>query len=175
MAWGLLNGRRCAACTLWRHNKHRHEEGICAGCGRTELVRKGYCRMCWNQARAEAKASGESRDKAIASHFLDQTGTFHQLFFAGMLITSGAKTTPERRHHRRGAPRKPPPAPAQRPQGRWVQPKLVDPPRDYTQFNEDTDADPTNPWLIWGIYLAHQIGETRGWRRGTQYGVRRGA
>ncbi|WP_157518665.1 hypothetical protein [Herbidospora mongoliensis] len=130
--------------------------------------------MCWNQARTEAKASGESREKAIASNFLDRIGAFHQLFFAGMLITSGAKTTPQRRHHRRGAPRKPPPTPAQRPQGRWIQPKLFDPPRDFTRFNEDTDADPTNPWLIWGIYLAHQIGEAHGWRRGTQYGVRRG-
>jgi hypothetical protein len=25
MAWGILNGRRCAACTLWR-NKHHGDE-----------------------------------------------------------------------------------------------------------------------------------------------------
>jgi integrase len=177
MAWGLLNGRRCAACTIWRHNKHRHQDGSCAGCGQEESLRKGYCRLCWSQARAEAttaRAAGESRQKAIASNFLGQVGAFHQLFFAGMLINKGAATTPERRYDWRGAPRKPPSAPAHRPRDRWVQPKLFEVLRDFTQFNEDTDADPGNPWLVWGIFLAHQIGEAHGWRRGTQYGVRRG-
>jgi hypothetical protein len=169
LAWGLLNGSRCAA-----YNTHRHEEGACTGCGRAELFRKGYCRMCWNQARAQAKASGQPRNKAIASNFLDQGGDFHQLFFASLQITKGAATTPERRHGRRGAPRKPPPPPAQRPRDRWIQTKLFDPPRDFTRFNDDTDAAPANPWLAWGIYLAHQIGEAHGWRRGIQYGVRRG-
>ena len=177
MAWGLLNGRRCAACTIWRHNKHRHQDGSCAGCGQEESLRKGYCRLCWRQARAEAteaRAAGGSRQRAIASNFLDQVGAFHQLIFANMMINKGAATTPERRYDRRGAPRKPPPAPAHRPRDRWPQPRLIEVPRDFTQFNEDTDIDPGNPWLAWGIYLAHQIGEAHGWRRGTQYDVRRG-
>ncbi|MFB9881789.1 hypothetical protein ACFFMN_28015 [Planobispora siamensis] len=169
-----MNGRRCAACTLWRHNKHRHQEDVCTGCGRTELIGKGYCRLCWNQARAEARASGEPGVRAIASNFLTQVGAFHQLFFAGMQISKGATTTPERRYDRRGAPRKPPPAPAHRPRGRWIQTKLLDVGRDFTRFDEDTNADLGNPWLAWGIHLAHQIGEAHGWRRGTRYDVRRG-
>ncbi|WP_037972935.1 hypothetical protein [Streptosporangium amethystogenes] len=176
LAWGVLHGRRCSACALWRHNKHRHEEGNCAGCGRTELIRKGYCRLCWNQARAEAieaRSGGESRQKAIASNFLDRVGAFHQLFFASMRITGSAKTTSDHRH-RREAPRKPPPPPAWRPQDRWVQPKLFDLLRDFTRLDGDTNVDPGNPWLAWGIYLAHQIGEAHGWRRGTHYDVRRG-
>jgi hypothetical protein len=84
---------------------------------------------------------GSPGKKAIASNFLGQVGAFHQLFFAGMLINKGAATTPERRYDRRGATRKPPPAPAHRPRDRWVQPKLFEVPRDFTQFNEDTDAD----------------------------------
>lgn len=176
MAWGRLNGRRCAACNLWRHNKNRHEEGICSGCGRRELIGKGYCRSCWNQARAlaaAARASGESRQRAIASNYLDQVGAFHQLHFAGMHNQRGSTTSPERRHERRGRPRLQPPPPARPPVVQWLQPKLFDVPRDFTRFNEDTDADLGNPWLAWSIHLAHQIGEAHGWRRGNRYGVHR--
>jgi hypothetical protein len=35
------------------------------------------------------------------------------------------------------------------------------------------DADPGSPWLAWGLYLAWQRGESRGWRQGLRYGVRR--
>jgi hypothetical protein len=177
MAWGVLGGRRCAACTLWRHNGHRHEEGSCAGCGRRELLRKGYCRLCWNQARAEAvevRAAGDRRQKVIASNFLNQVGAFHQLFFAGMRHQRGSSTTPERKHVRRGRPRLQPPPPAGPRTLPWLQPKLFDLSRDFTRFDERTDADADNPWLAWGLHLAHQIGETHGWRRGTRYGVHRG-
>ncbi len=172
MAWGILDGRRCAACTLWRHN-HRDEEEPCVGCGRTALIRKGYCRLCWNQARAEARATGQLHGRAIASRFLDRVGAFHQLFLAGMLNSRGAATSPQRKHNRRGAPRKPAPAPARRPRAGWVQPILVDTARDFTRFDETTDIDLANPWLTWAIYLAHQIGEAHGWRRGTHSDVRR--
>ncbi len=177
LAWGCLNGRRCAACTIWRHNIHRHEEGSCTGCRRQELLRKGYCRLCWNQARAdaiEARAAGEPRRKAIASHFLDQLGAFHQLFFAGMHNQRGSSTTPRRRHERRGRPRLQPPPPVGPPALRWIQPKLFDVAKDFTRFDETTKIEHDTPWLAWGIYLAHQIGEAHGWRRGTRYDVHRG-
>lgn len=44
---------------------------------------------------------------------------------------------------------------------------------DYTRFNERTDANPDNPWLAWGLYLAHQISEVRGWNRGVRSDVQR--
>jgi hypothetical protein len=166
MAWGIFNGRRCAACTLWR-NKHRSEEQPCAGCGRPALLRNRHCRLCWNQARAEARAAGTLPGRAAASRFLDQVGAFHQLFFAGMLNCRGASTTPPRTHDRRGVPRKPPPAPARRPPVPWIQLRLLEAPRDFTRFDPSADADPGNPWLRWAIYLAHQLGEARGWQRRT--------
>jgi hypothetical protein len=172
-----LNGRRCAACTVWRHNVHRHEEGPCAGCRRQELLGKGYCRLCWNQARAEAieaRAAGEPRRRAIASRFLDQVGAFHQLFFAGMHNQRGSSTAPRRRHERRGRPRLQPPPLAGPPVPWWIQPKLFDVAKDFTRFDEATGIEHDNPWLAWGIHLAHQIGEAHGWRRGTRYAVHRG-
>jgi hypothetical protein len=120
MAWGILNGRRCAACTLWR-TKHCGDEQPCAGCGRPALLRNRHCLSCWNQARAEARASGSAGGRAIASRLLDQIGAFHQLFFAGMLNSRSASTTPPRTHDRHGAPRKPPPEPAWHPPIRWIQ------------------------------------------------------
>jgi integrase/DNA-binding Xre family transcriptional regulator len=68
---------------------------------------------------------------------------------------------------------KPPPAPAGRPAFRWVQPRLFDAWRDFTRFNEDTDTSLNNPWLAWGLNLAWQRGEARGWRRGLRFSVRR--
>lgn len=172
MAWGILNGRRCAACTLWR-DKHRGDEQPCAGCGRSALLRNRHCRLCWNQARAEAHATGPAGGRAIASHFLDQIGAFHQLFFAGMLNSRGASTAPPRTHDRRGAPRKPPSEAARHPPIRWIQLRLLDARRDFTRFDAATGTDPGNPWLRWAIYVAHQLGETHGRRRGMHDNVRR--
>jgi hypothetical protein len=172
MAWGILDGRRCAACTLWR-TKHRGDEQPCAGCGRSALLRGRHCCLCWNQARVEARASGTLPGRAGASRYLDQVGAFHQLFFAGMLNSRGASTTPPRTHDRRGAPRKPPSDPARRPPIGWIQLRLVEARRDFTRFAAATDADPDNPWLRWAVYLAHQLGEARGWRRRTHDDVRR--
>jgi hypothetical protein len=56
LAWGVLDSRRCGPCSVWRH-KHPGEAG-CAGCGRTLAVKDGHCRLCWQQARYEAKLAG---------------------------------------------------------------------------------------------------------------------
>lgn len=138
------------------------------------MLRSSHCRSCWNQARAEARAADDPDRRATASRFLDRVGGFHQLFFAGMLNQRGAATTPERKHDRRGAPRKPPPPAARRPAADWIQPGLFDTARDFTRFNDSTDADPGNPWLVWAIYRAYLRSEARGWRPHTLYLVRRG-
>ncbi len=80
---------------------------------------------------------------------------------------------PARRYDRRGAPVKPPPAPAVRPAFRCAQPRLFEARRDFTRFDENAEADPGNPWLAWGLYLAWQRGEARGWHRELRLNVRR--
>lgn len=171
LAWGNMNGRRCFACTFWRHDNP--VEAPCAGCGRHLNLKTGYCRLCWQQARLEARIAGgvKGGGAGILRTAPDGTLTHHQLFFAQM---KGRRACgPVRRYDRRGAPRKPPPAPAVRPADGWLQPGLFDIARDFTRFDESTAADPGNPWLVWAIYLAHRHGEAHGWRRGTVYDVRR--
>ena len=141
LAWGVLNGRRCSSCSVWRH-KHPGEAG-CAGCRRILAVRDGYCRLCWQQARYQSRLALRRPESPV-----------HQ-------------------HGRRGSPPKPPPEPAGRPAFRWIQPRLFEAWRDFTRFDEDADADLGNPWLAWGLYLAWQRGEARGWRRGLRFAVRR--
>lgn len=171
LGWGRLAGEGlCLACTMFASD---HAVGECTGCGRVQPVRKQYCRLCWCQARAQAKQGGEPRHTATAVHHLHRVAQ-HQLFFANMLSSRGAATTPPRRYDSRGAPRKPPPAPAGRPPRRWVQPFLFDGlHRDYTRFDEQEHANPDNPWLRWGHYLAYRLGEARGWSRGVRSDVQR--
>jgi hypothetical protein len=129
------------------------------------VLRNDYCRLCWNQARAEARATGQLHGMAKAVYFLDGVGAWHQLFFAEMLITRGARTTPPPKRGRRGRPARPAPSPAGRPLCRWKQLLLFnDVHHDFTRFDEQHDADLDNPWLAWGHYLAHRRGEARGWR-----------
>ena len=133
-------------------------------------VKDGHCRLCWQQARRESQLVGGLPRGAVS---VLQAGTLrcHQLFFDRM---KGRRTEgPARQSGRRGAPRKPPPAPASCPAVRWLQPRLFEAGKDFTRFDEDGDADPQNPWLIWAIYLARRRGEARGWKRGIRLGVRR--
>ncbi|WP_185993849.1 hypothetical protein [Streptomyces benahoarensis] len=46
-------------------------------------------------------------------------------------------------------------------------------PRDYRRFDHDVRANPGNPWLAWGRYLAHGLAEARGWSRGVRLDVDR--
>jgi len=133
-------------------------------------VKDDHCRLCWQQARRESQLAGGLPRGAVS---VLEAGTLgcHQLFFDRM---QGRRAEgPARQHHRRGAPRKPPPAPASCPAVRWLQPRLFETGKDFTRFDEDSDADLQNPWLIWATYLAHRRGEARGWKRGIRLGVRR--
>lgn len=168
LAWGVLGARRCAACAAWRHN--HSVERRCAGCQRELAVKDEHCRLCWQQARLEAKLVGGLKRGAVT---VLQAGNLehHQLFFDRM---KGRRSrSPPRRYDRRGAPTKPAPAPVVRPGLGWMQPGLFETRRDFTCFNERTDPDLNNPWLTWAIYLAHRRGEARGWARGTRSDVRR--
>ena len=169
LAWGVLNGRRCSSCSVWRH-KHPGEAG-CAGCGRTLAVKDGYCRLCWQQARYQSRLAGGLPRGAVSVLQDGDRLHWHQLFFDRMQLRR--PHSPVHQHGRRGAPAKPPPAPAGRPAFRWIQARLFEARRDFTRFDEDADADLGNPWLAWGLYLAWQRGEARGWRRGLRFAVRR--
>ena len=175
LAWGVLSGRCCTACYVLRGTYPGQDR--CAGCGRTIAIRKGYCRLCWNQARADARdarATGRRHGRAKAVYFLGGVGAYHQLFFAEMVIIRGARTTPPPKHSRRGRPATPPPAPAGRPRHRWVQLRLFDDiRRDFTRCTEGARADAGNPWLAWAHYLAYRRGEARGWRPKVHTEVRR--
>jgi len=166
----VLHSRRCGSCSVWRH-KHPGE-AECTGRGRTLAVRDGYCRLCWQQARQEARLAGGLPRGAVSVLQAGGRLSHHQLFFDRM--KGRRPESPVHQHGgRRGAPPKPPPAPAVRPACRWIQPRLFEACRDFTRFDESTHADLGNPWLTWGLYLAHRRGEARGWRRGTRFGVRR--
>ncbi|MGW1675088.1 hypothetical protein [Streptomyces sp. NPDC002324] len=74
---------------------------------------------------------------------------------------------------RRGAPRKPPPAPACRPDPGSRQPPLfAQIPRDYSRL-APADAALASPWLARAKYLAHRLAETRGWGRNILFAVNR--
>ena len=170
LAWGVLNnGRRCGSCSVWRH-KHPGESA-CTGCGRILAVSDGYCRLCWQQARYQSKTAGGLPRGAVSVLGDGWHVPWHQLFFDRTQLRRPQGRV--RKYDRRGTQAKPPPAPAGRPAFRWVQPRLFDAWRDFTRFNEDTDASLDNPWLAWGLYLAWQRGEARGWRRGLRFSVRR--
>ena len=169
LAWGVLHSRRCGSCSVWRH-KHPGQAG-CAGCGQTLAVKDGYCRLCWQQARYQARLAGGLPRGAVS--VLQDGGRlrYHQLFFDRMQVRR--PDGPVHWPGRRGAPPKPPPPPAARPACRWIQARLSGARRDFTRFDEHTGAGPGNPWLAWGLYLAWRRGEARGWRRGVRFGVRR--
>ncbi len=160
----------CTACNLFAR---KHPIGRCTGCGREQPVRKRYCRLCWSHARTLAHQSGKPAHLAKAVHHLREV-THHQLFFADMFTTRGARTAPPRRHDQRGRPRKTAPPAAARPSTGAVQTFLFDGlHRDFTRHDENADPDPDNPWLAWGHHLAHQLAETRGWGRSVRADVGR--
>jgi hypothetical protein len=165
----VLHSRRCGSCSVWRHKHPGAAE--CAGCARVLAVKDGYCRLCWQQARYQAGLAGGLPRGAVSVLQACQMLRHHQLFFDRMQVRR--PHSPVHQHGRRGAQLKPPPAPAARPACRWIQGRLFEGRRDFTRFDESTGADPGNPWLAWGLYLAWRRGEARGWKRGVRFGVRR--
>lgn len=162
-AWGMTYAQgRCHACYRLSDPHYRHVLGECGACARTERLTKGFCRLCWCQARLE-------RTTGTCTPLLPlvRRVRWHQLFLAGLADYQPPPRTAARRYGQKGRPRKPPPAPAARPHTRWTQPPLFGQvlPRSYRYGHLDLRRDPLpdNPWLGWGLHLAHQTAETRGW------------
>jgi hypothetical protein len=153
-AWGVLPGRRCRSCSTF---DRLHEPGACATCGRTVAVKKGYCRLCWLQARLQVRTLG--RGGVLAQDL--RRVRCQQLFFFGMhrLRQPGPLLGKQGR-------RTPRPQPTQEPAHviDWVQLRLpIDVRRDYARFDRRLHADLANPTLVRARRAARALGEARGW------------
>lgn len=163
LAWGVTYSQGvCVAC--YGFAAYFKTAGPCGACGREELLKKGYCRLCWCQAYRE-RTSGPGTPLApwVAKV------RHHQLFFAPMSLGVSRRHAPPRTFPRRvgakGRPLKDPPPVAFRPQVDGVQLRLFDPgPRryDFGGIDMRNGPPPENPWLAWALHLAHQMGEARG-------------
>jgi hypothetical protein len=83
-AWGVLSGRFCSACSVFKHNHPGEAE--CSGCGRVLSVKDGCCRLCWRQASLEADAVGGLPRGAVSVLGPGRRLAHHQLFFDRMKL-----------------------------------------------------------------------------------------
>lgn len=167
LAWGLTFAQGvCIACYQFAAPRDGNLDGDCKACGRRQRVRKGYCRLCWCQARYDRRRlASDARAAVVLAPYLAGI-RWQQLF----LSISDRRQAPPRKAPRRygakGRPLKPPPPAAGRPRSLWVQePLLPAGPRTYRRSVVDLRAGPPpdNPWLAWALHLAHTTAEARGW------------
>ncbi|MEU5646646.1 hypothetical protein [Streptomyces milbemycinicus] len=171
LAWGDFSGRLCPTCYMFGRS---HAMAVCTGCRRVQPLKWDFCRLCWCQARLRAQAAVDQLAAEADVRARLNAARHHQLFFMGMHHRNGSAPAPRRRGGRRGAPRKPPPAPAWRPNADWRQlPLFGQVPRDYGRL-DPSDVDLTSPWLTWAKYFAHRFAEARGWGRNIRFAVNRG-
>jgi hypothetical protein len=166
-AWGLTYAQGiCLACYNFAAPAKGHPRGGCAACGRAQRLKKGYCRLCWCQARDDrSRSAADARSAVVLAPHLTGIG-WQQLF----LSISDRRQAPARKAPRRygakGRPLKQTPPAVGRPHSRWLQEPLLQPaPRDYSRARLDlrTGPPPDNPWLAWALHLAHTTAEARGW------------
>jgi len=168
LAWGLMFAQGlCLDCYNFTAPRHGRHVGDCGACRRRQPLKKGYCRLCWTQAREDRLAAPDSRSRQLIAPHLPHV-RHHQLFFAGMHPRHTPKPpTIERRRGAKGRPPKPEPPPVAPPRPGWMQPPLLDGEitRVYRRGRVDLrrGAAPANPWLAWALHLAHTVAEARGW------------
>lgn len=112
LAWGVVGARRCSSCNMLRHH-YRGEDAECTGCGRLLRLKRGYCRLCRQQAAYESKTAGGLPRGAVTVPATGNRLTGHQLFFDRMKLRR-PESPPAEYGRRRGMPPKPPPASAGR-------------------------------------------------------------
>jgi len=164
LAWGWTYAQGvCLAC--YNFAARNPVTGDCAGCGRRLPLKKGYCRLCWCQAREDRAAlASDARSAVVIAPYLPGV-RHHQLFFADMNQRHARPRSMPRRRGAKGRPRKPLPPPAVQPRPAAVQPALFDTlPRAYRFGRTDLRAGPPpgNPWLAWALHLAQAMAENRG-------------
>ena len=157
LAWGMTYCRGvCLAC--YNFAGRTSELGDCGACGRRQLLKRGYCRLCWQQAALERPTGPNTPLEPYVRRVGHQ-----QLFLADLNRRRAAPRAFPRRYGAKGRPLKPPPPAAVRPSD-GVQLPLFETRRDYRFGRVDlrTGAAPDNPWLAWALHLAHALAETRG-------------
>lgn len=177
LAWGLTFAQGiCLACYNFAAPHKGHLVGECAACRRRQRLKKGYCRLCWCQARDErTRLATDSRSAVVLAPYLDGI-RWQQLFLSLSDRRQPPPRTAPRRYGVKGRPPKPAPPIAGRPFSAWVQPPLLPPgPRDYRAATVDLRAGPPpdNPWLAWALHLAHTTAEARGWKPTTHRAMQR--
>jgi hypothetical protein len=85
LAWGVVGARRCSSCTMLRHC-YPGGDGECAGCGRVLALKRGHCRLCWQQAAYESKTVGGLPRGAVSVLESGRPLRYHQLFFDRMKL-----------------------------------------------------------------------------------------
>lgn len=161
LAWGLTYCQElCKPCYAFAR-KHV-VEGVCGACSRTEHLKKGYCRLCWCQAVLERPGGP---NVALVPYL--KAVRHHQLFFAGMYQhLATPRASPRRPPGAIGRPSKPAPPVVGRPRVAWVQLTLFDDTSTrlyhWGRIDLRNGPAPDNPWLSWGLHLAHAMAESRG-------------
>jgi hypothetical protein len=164
LAWGWTYAQGvCLACYNFAARNPVTSE--CAGCVRRLPLKKGYCRLCWCQAREDRAAlASDARSAVVIAPYLPCVRN-HQLFFADMNQRRARPRAMPRRRGVKGRPRKPSPPAAVQPRPAGIQLALFNAlPRTYGFGRIDLRAGPppANPWLSWALHLAHTMAETRG-------------
>ncbi|MER6383792.1 hypothetical protein ACWDBP_31020 [Streptomyces sp. NPDC001233] len=172
LAWGDFRGRLCHTCYMFGRS---HETAVCIGCQRVQPLKWEYCRLCWCQARLNARtATGMPTVSGEVMTPWLQAVRHRQLFFVGLHYRRGSALTVLHHVKAREASRRPPPVSRSRPRTGWRQlPLFEQVPRDYGRL-DPAAADLASPWLAWATHLAHQLAEARGWGRGIRFAVNRG-
>lgn len=158
LAWGLLTASRCRACMGFHR---RHPVGSCNRCGRVAPVKEEHCRLCWQQASAQAKLTGRAPGAAtVLAPFLADV-RHHQLFLADLQRRWSKRDPRGRRADRaRAITSARPRAPARSPTIGCAQGTLFEARR---RFTGPARARPDDPWLTWSLHVAGQLGEAHGW------------
>jgi integrase len=165
LAWGVPD--RAGRCRLCHEFGRRHpDRGPCLACSRSVPLQKGFCRLCWCQARLDR---GVVTYHSVLLPFVQQV-QHHQLSFARMPGPRDTVVKPPRDWGvGSGAPgirRTVPPPVTGQPTLEPVQLRLFDDlRREYRYGRVDLRREPVpdNPWLAWALHLAHTMAETRGW------------
>lgn len=166
LAWGPTYAQGvCLACYNFAAARFEQRVGRCAACGRRVRLKRGYCRLCWCQAREDrAVTAHDARSRVVLAGSVAAVSC-QQLFLADLYRPKAAPATAPRRRGAKGRPLKAPPPLAVRPGQDGVQlPLLPDLPRTYRPAVVDlrSRAAPDNPWLAWALHLAHTVSEARG-------------
>jgi hypothetical protein len=91
LAWGDFSGRLSHSCYTFGRN---HQTAACDGCHRSRPLKRDYCRLCWSQARLNAKTTTglPTVHGEVTAPWL-RSVRHHQLFFMGLHYRRGSALT----------------------------------------------------------------------------------